>query len=281
MKLTTLRTSAGTRAARVDGATAVEIGPADVGELLADPGWHRRAEEADGPRHDMSSADLCTLVTRPAKIFCVGLNYRSHILEMGRELPRFPTLFAKFPEALIGPNDEISLDPASSAVDWEAELAVVIGSTVRRASTSQAAAAIGGFAVLNDVTMRDWQYRSVEWLQGKTFEATTPFGPYLVTPDELPGGVHPELELNCAVDGETVQSANTGDLVFDPVELVSYISTILTLHPGDVIATGTPGGVGHARDPKRYLRDGSVLTTEFAGLGEQRNVARAAAKVPA
>ena len=138
-----------------------------------------------------------------------------------------------------------------------------------------AEAAIAGFAVLNDVTMRDWQYRSVEWLQGKTFEATTPFGPDLVTPDELPGGARPALDLRCVVDGEVVQKANTADLVFDPVALVQYLSQILTLNPGDVIATGTPAGVGHARDPKRYLAAGAVLVTEIEGLGRLENVVTA------
>jgi acylpyruvate hydrolase len=284
VRLTTLRTPAGTRAARIDGgidgATTVEIDAPDLGALLADPAWRERAVAADGPRHDLSGADLAPLVPRPGKIFCVGLNYRTHILEMGRELPEYPTLFAKFPEALVGPHDPISLDPASEKVDWEAELAVVVGAPVRRASEAEAEAAIAGFAVLNDVTMRDWQYRSVEWLQGKTFEATTPFGPQLVTPDELPGDVRPALDLQCAVDGENVQAANTSDLVFDPVTLVAYISQILTLNPGDVIATGTPGGVGHARKPPRYLADGAVLTTEFQGLGSQRNTARATVPAP-
>jgi acylpyruvate hydrolase len=280
VRLTTLRTPAGTRAARIDGDTTVEIDAPDLGALLADPAWRERAAAADGPRHDLAGADLAPLVPRPGKIFCVGLNYRTHILEMGRELPEYPTLFAKFPEALIGPHDPISLDPASEKVDWEAELAVVVGAPVRRATEAEAEAAIAGFAVLNDVTMRDWQYRSVEWLQGKTFEATTPFGPQLVTPDELPGGVRPALDLQCAVDGETVQAANTSDLVFDPVTLVAYISQILTLNPGDVIATGTPGGVGHARKPSRYLTDGAVLTTEFQGLGGQRNTARVTASAP-
>jgi acylpyruvate hydrolase len=280
VRLTTLRTPAGTRAARIDGDAAVEIDAADLGALLTDPTWRERAAAADGPRHDVAGADLAPLVPRPGKIFCVGLNYRTHILEMGRELPEYPTLFAKFPEALVGPHDPISLDPASEKVDWEAELAVVVGAPVRRATEAEAEAAIAGFAVLNDVTMRDWQYRSVEWLQGKTFEATTPFGPQLVTPDELPGGVRPALDLHCAVDGEAVQAANTSDLVFDPVTLVAYISQILTLNPGDVIATGTPGGVGHARKPPRYLTDGAVLTTEFQGLGSQRNTARATVPAP-
>jgi len=123
--------------------------------------------------------------------------------------------------------------------------------------------------------MRDWQYRSPQWLQGKTFEGTTPFGPVLVTPDELPGGMAPALALTCRANGEVVQKADTSDLVFAPVDLVRYVSTILTLRPGDVIATGTPGGVGHARRPPRYLIDGSRLNTEITGIGRLSNKVRA------
>jgi acylpyruvate hydrolase len=277
MKLATLRTASGTQAVRVDGDRLIEIGCPDVGALLAMPDWRQRAESASGAAHDAAGADFAPLVLNPGKIVCVGLNYRHHILEMGREIPEFPTLFAKYPEALIGPSDDIQLAPESDAVDWEAELAVVIGATVRRARGSSAEAAIAGFAVLNDVTMRDWQYRTMMWDQGKTWEATTPLGPYLVTPDELPGGVRPALDLSCLVNDEMVQSANTGDLVFDPVALVEYISTILTLRPGDVIASGTPGGVGHARKPPRYLASGDVLTTDISGLGIARNRAVAEA----
>jgi acylpyruvate hydrolase len=280
MRLATLRTPNGTRAVRVEGDTAIELGAPDVGALLGMPDWPERAAATGGVRHALAEADLAPVVPRPGKIFCVGLNYRTHILEMGRELPEYPTLFAKFPEALVGPADPVALDPASVAVDWEAELAVVIGTPVRRADETGAAAAIAGFAVLNDVTMRDWQYRSVQWLQGKTFEASTPFGPVLVTPDELPGGVRPRLAIRCEVDGATVQSSDTADLVFDPVALVRYISRIVTLNPGDVIATGTPGGVGHARKPPRYLTDGSVLVTEIDGIGRLSNVARAITAVP-
>ena len=277
MKLATLRTASGTQAVRVDGDRLIEIGCPDVGALLAMPDWRQRAESASGAAHDAAGADFAPLVLNPGKIVCVGLNYRHHILEMGREIPEFPTLFAKYPEALIGPSDDIQLAPESDSVDWEAELAVVIGATVRRARGSSAEAAIAGFAVLNDVTMRDWQYRTMMWDQGKTWEATTPLGPYLVTPDELPGGVRPALDLSCLVNDEMVQSANTGDLVFDPVALVEYISTILTLRPGDVIASGTPGGVGHARKPPRYLASGDVLTTDISGLGIARNRAVAEA----
>jgi acylpyruvate hydrolase len=267
MRLATIRVPGGTRAVRVDADRAVEIGPPDLGALLADPDWRRTAEAADGPAHELSSLDHAPVVPRPGKIVCVGLNYAHHIREMGRELPEHPTLFAKFPEALIGARDDIVLPGASDAMDWEAELAVVVGTTVRHADEATAEAAIAGYAVLNDVTARDWQYRTLQWLQGKTFEATTPFGPELVTPDEAGVG----LALSCDVDGEQVQVADTTDLVFTPAALVSYISTIVRLNPGDVIATGTPGGVGHARKPPRYLRPGAVLTTAIAGLGECRN----------
>ena len=274
MKLATLRTGDGTRAVRVDGDRFFDLGVPDVGVLLADPSWQRTAATATRPISTGPVADFAPVVPHPGKVICVGLNYRSHIREMGREIPEFPTLFAKYPEALIGATDTIELAPESESVDWEAELAVVIGATVRRASSDRAAAAIAGFAVLNDVTMRDWQYRTPQWLQGKTFERTTPFGPVLTTPDELPGGVRPTLDISCIVDGEIVQKAGTGDLVFDPVNLVEYISTILTLRPGDVIATGTTGGVGHARKPPRYLSDGSRVVTEISGIGRLDNVAR-------
>lgn len=271
MKIATIRTVSGTAAVRVDDGALIEIGFPDVGALLRRSDWRELVAAAVGPAHELHAADFAPVIPSPGKIVCVGLNYRAHILEMGREIPTHPTLFTKYPEALIGAHDDIALAPESDAVDWEAELAIVVGSTVRRAKGQAAADAIAGFATFNDVTMRDWQYRTPMWDQGKTWESTTPFGPFLVTPDELPGGVRPELQLLGLVNDEVVQEANTADLVFDPVSLVEYISTIVTLRPGDVIATGTPGGVGHARNPARYLKDGDVLTTQFAGLGTSRN----------
>lgn len=193
MRLATIRTGDGTRAVRVDGDDLIDLGAADVGEVLR-AGGLTAAATATGERTAAADAAYAPVILRPGKIVCVGLNYRNHILEMGRELPQYPTLFAKYPEALIGARDDIMLAPESDAVDWEAELAIVIGERVRRATGPGAEAAIAGFSVLNDVTMRDWQYRSPMWLQGKTWEATTPFGPCLVTADELPGGVRPALE---------------------------------------------------------------------------------------
>ena len=274
MRLATIRTATGTRAVRIDGDVATETDQADVGELLHIDGWEDIAASADGPTMSIIGIDFAPLVPRPGKIICVGLNYRNHILEMGHELPEFPTLFAKYADAVIAQGDTIEINPISQAWDWEAELAVVIGRTARRCTADDAASAIAGFSIINDITARDYQNRTQQWLQGKTFEHTAPFGPFLVTPDELDGGVTPNLDISCSLNGEVVQSSSTADLVFDPVTLVTYISKILTLHPGDVIASGTPAGVGHARTPPRYLSDGDVVVTEIEGLGRLTNTAR-------
>lgn len=269
MKLATVRTPDGTRAVRVEADRYVDLGHADVRHLLEAPDWRERAAD-DGPALPLETP-LTAVVPEPGKVLCVGLNYRSHILEMGRDLPEHPTLFAKFADALIGPGDDIIAAPESDMVDWEAELVVVIGATVRRADAETAAAAIAGFTVMNDVTMRDWQFRTREWLQGKTFDSTTPLGPVLVTPDELPGGIAPACGIATSVNGEVMQSAETSDLLFTPVELVEYISTMITLRPGDIIATGTPAGVGHARDPQVFLKAGDKVVTEISGIGRLEN----------
>jgi acylpyruvate hydrolase len=267
MRLATIRTASGTAAVRIEDDDAVECGTTDVGALLAEEDWLANAGATDGARHPVSDLSFAPVVPRPGKIICVGLNYRSHILEMGRDLPEYPTLFAKYPEALIGAFDPLTLPPESDQVDWEVELAVILGRRVRHADAASAAAAIAGYSIINDVTLRDWQFRTVEWLQGKTFEATTPFGPYLVTPDEIA----PDAKISCLIDGEVMQDSTIADLLFGPAELVAYISTILPLNPGDVIATGTMGGVGHARTPARYLQSGQTLVASIEGIGETVN----------
>lgn len=266
MKLATIRTSSGTSAVRIDDDAAIELGANDLGDVLGCPGWQTMAAHAQGPRHDLAELDYAPPVPNPEKVFCVGLNYRAHILEMGRPLPEYPTLFAKFARSLVGARDTVELPAGSEQVDWEAELGVVIGAHVRHASLGQAATAIAGYTVINDVTARDFQFRSAQWLQGKAFERSTPVGPWLVVGEDPPG------EISCTVDGDLMQRADPADLVFSPASLVAYISQFITLVPGDLIATGTPGGVGHARKPPRYLTAGMELVTRVNGIGECRNV---------
>jgi acylpyruvate hydrolase len=241
--------------------------------LLQDPDWPAHAI-ADGPRSALGAADLAPLV-RPQKVICVGLNYRSHIQEMGREPPPYPTLFAKFPDALTGPHDDLVLPSVSDQVDWEAELGVVIGKPARRVEIADALEHVAGYTVVNDISMRDWQRRTTEFLQGKTFEASTPVGPVLVTPDEIDHAR--DLRLRCEIDGEVMQEARTSDLIFDTAALVSYCSQCATLRPGDLISTGTPGGVGAGRDPQMFLRPGQTVTTTIEGIGScvNRTVAEA------
>lgn len=273
MKLATIRVGGTTRAVRADGDVLTDLGAADLGEFLSDAGWAEKAAKTSSAArtYPAQAADFAPLVPNPSKVVCVGLNYRNHIQEMGRDLPQYPTLFAKFADCLIGDGDDIARPEETEQFDWEVELAVVIGKQVRRAGEDEAKDAIAGFTVLNDITCRDWQFRTKEWLQGKMWDSSTPVGPYLVTPDELDGGTAPALDVTLTVDGEVMQSDNTGDLLFGPVELVRYISTIVRLNPGDILATGTPGGVGQARKPPRFLTGGETVVTEIAGVGRLTN----------
>lgn len=267
MRLATIRTANGTSAARLDGDRVIELDAPDVGVLLSDPDWARVAAAGGGAGRALADADLATLVPRPSKIICLGLNYASHIKETGRELPKYPTLFAKFPGTLIGARDPIVLPRVSEQIDWEVELGVVVGRRARHVSGDEAAAAIAGFTVINDVSVRDYQSHTTQYLSGKIFERTTPVGPALVTLDELPGG-GADLPVRCEVDGRVMQDSRTSDLLFGPAEIISYVSDIITLEPGDLIATGTPAGVGAARTPQVWLRPGQVVRTVVEGVGE-------------
>ena len=242
MRLATIRTEYGTTAAQLDGDVLVPLDAADAGEVLAAGGEGRRREGAAPV--PAAEADFAPVVPRPGKVICVGLNYRAHIAETGREMPAYPTLFAKFADTLMGARDDLVLPSVSEKVDWEVELGVIIGRPVYRATPAEAAAAIAGYTVVNDVSMRDWQSRTLQWLQGKAFEHSTPAGPYLVTPDEV--GNAADLEVRCEVDGAVMQESRTSDLLFGPADIAAYASQVITLRPGDLIATGTPGGVGNA-----------------------------------
>lgn len=268
MRLATVRLTADTSsAARVEDDHAVLIdGCRDLSALLEDPGWYATAADADGEHIALDILDYAPVVPRPGKIICVGLNYATHITEMGRDLPQYPTLFAKFKEALTGPNDTVQVPKyASSQLDWEAELAFVMGRQAYQVSENDAGGYIAGYSVINDYTMRDYQYRTLQWDQGKTFAATSGFGPHLVTDYRL--GTRIETHL----DGELMQSASTDDLVFTPAALVDYISHIVPLQPGDVVITGTTGGVGHAQTPPRYVQHGQTVKVSIDGLGAVSN----------
>ena len=266
MRFATIRTPDGTTAARLDGDVLVPLAAADVGALLADGGGPAAAERAGAAPVPASEARFATLIPQPSKVLCVGLNYRSHILETGRDLPEYPTLFAKFAQTLLGAHDDLVLPSVSDRVNWEVELGVVIGRPIYRATRDEAAAAIAGYTVTNDVSMRDWQRRTLQWLQGKMFERSTPAGPYLVTGDEV--GDAADLEVRCEVDGAVMQQSRTSDLLFGPAEIAAYASQAITLLPGDLLLTGTPGGVGDARKPPVYLQPGQTLRTVIEGLGE-------------
>ncbi len=267
MRFATIRTADGTTAARFDGDTLTPLDAPDVGALLAAEGGPGGVAARVGAAPVLvAEADFAPVVPSPSKVICVGLNYRTHIQETGRELPEYPTLFAKFAETLMGPYDDLALPAVSNRVDWEAELGLIIGRPVYRASAAEAEGAIAGYTICNDVSMRDFQRRTLQWLAGKMFQHSTPAGPYLVTPDEV--GNAADLEIGCSVDGETMQLARTSDLLFGPADVVSYISQAITLRPGDLVLTGTTGGVGDARKPPVYLKPGQVLRTWVEGLGE-------------
>lgn len=274
MKLATVRTGPATTTAavRTGGDSYLPLPASDVGALLADSGWRAKVEETVREASAsavvvVSESQLAPLLPQAGKVICCGLNYGDHIQEMGRELPEYPTLFAKFADTLAGPADELIVH-GSDRIDWEAELAVVVGATLVRADEDQAAAAIAGYTVANDVSMRDWQNRTLQWFQGKAFDRTTPVGPVMVTPDEFDGG---GFEVRGYVNGELVQQGNTRTLVFGPARLLSYISQFTTLRPGDLVLTGTPGGVGMGMNPPRFLADGDVITTEIDGIGRLEN----------
>ena len=267
MRFATIRTGAGTTAARFDGDTLTPLDAPDVGALLAADGGPAAVSSTPGAAPVLvAEAAFAPVVTSPSKVICVGLNYRTHIQETGRELPEYPTLFAKFAETLMGPNDDLAIPAVSERVDWEAELGVLIGRPVYRAGAAEAGEAIAGYTVCNDVSMRDFQRRTLQWLAGKMFQHTTPVGPYLVTPDEVDDAR--DLEIGCAVDGEVMQLARTSDLLFKPADIVAYVSQAITLRPGDLLLTGTTGGVGDARKPPVYLRPGQVVRTWVEGVGE-------------
>jgi 2,4-didehydro-3-deoxy-L-rhamnonate hydrolase len=208
-------------------------------------------------------------ITRPGKIVCVGLNYLDHAQEGGMDLPKAPLLFAKWPNTLIGPGEPIVLPPETTEVDYEAELGVVIGTTAKRVSEGDALDHVGGYICLNDVSARDMQFGDGQWTRGKSLDTFCPVGPRLVPREEIADPQ--QLGIRCILNGEAVQDSSTAQMIFSVAEIIAYVSQVITLEPGDLIATGTPAGVGVFRDPKVLLKDGDEVSIEIDGLGTLTN----------
>jgi acylpyruvate hydrolase len=234
------------------------------------------AQAPETARVPLAGVTLAAPVPRPEKIIFIGLNYRDHAEETGEPLPSRPTVFAKFPNALTGPYAPIVIPEASSAVDYEAELGVVIGRRARAVPEAEALSAVGGYLAFNDVSARDVQHWSSQWTLGKTFDSFAPAGPFLVTADEVPDPQ--KLAIETRVNGVTRQHSSTANMIFTVARLIAILSSVMTLEPGDIIATGTPGGIGAAQDPPRFLADGDVVEVDIEGIGCLRNPVVAASR---
>ncbi|MBN3837247.1 fumarylacetoacetate hydrolase family protein [Burkholderia sp. Ac-20344] len=208
----------------------------------------------------------------PAKVLCIGLNYRDHVAETGRADPKAPDVFAKFASTLIGPIDDIDCTAITSNLDFEGELAIVIGRPCRHVDADDALSYVAGFTIMNDITARDLQYKGTQWLAGKAVDSSTPCGPALVTLDEI--GDPQCLDLSTRVNGVVMQRSNTERMIFPIRHIISYISYFLALSPGDIIATGTPEGIGSKRTPPVWLKSGDTVEVEIEKLGRLRNVVR-------
>lgn len=220
---------------------------------------------------DADVVQLGTPMPRPGKLLCVGLNYADHAEEAGMAIPEVPEVFAKTDNAIIGPGEAIRIPEMSYRIDYEGEIAVVIGSRGRNIPVEDASSHIGGYTLVNDVTARDVQVRSSQWLLAKSFDTFAPIGPAIYLADES----EPVIDISVTVNEEQVQGATSKDLIFGFSEIVHYLSRLMTLNPGDVIATGTPSGVGFLRNPRRYIRDGDVVTVSSTQIGALTNPVRA------
>lgn len=274
MRLVSFDTRAGPRAALLRDGRIYDIwGPAfsHVGGAgrtlyaLLQGGLLPEVEAVDDEGVPVEGVDLLPPITRPEKILCIGLNYRSHAEEQGVEPPGTPTFFGKFANALAPPGATVSLPAASRKVDYEAEVAFVVGDRAKDVPEDRAMGHVAGYMLFNDLSARDLQFATPQWMPGKVFDGSAPCGPALVTPDEA--GPHDAIEIELRLNGEVMQSASTADLVHPVPALVAHLSRLMTLEPGDVIATGTPAGVGSLRDPRVWLKPGDEIVISSPQLG--------------
>jgi len=217
------------------------------------------------PSHPLGAVSLLAPITDPEKIVCIGLNYRKHAEEGGLEPPESPTIFGKYRNALAAPGATVRLPAASRKVDYEAEVAFVVGRRAASVAEADALDHVAGYTLLNDLSARDLQFATPQWMAGKVFDGSAPCGPALVTPDEA--GAPDAIEISLTLNGERMQGASTADLIFSVPRLLSHLSTLMTLEPGDIVSTGTPDGVGSVRQPRVWLADGDEIVIESPTLG--------------
>jgi acylpyruvate hydrolase len=265
VRFVTYDAGSGPRAGVLRGGDRVVEAGRSLRDLIA---VSRLAEPSDADEIPLADVQLLPPIPNPDKIICIGLNYRSHAEEAGVEAPETPTFFAKFRNALVADGSEVALPAASGKVDYEAEVAFVIGRRAKDVSEPDALDHVAGYMLLNDLSARDLQFATPQWIPGKVFDGSAPCGPALVTPDEAgpPDQIGIELKLN----GEVMQSATTADLIHPIPALVAHLSTLLTLEPGDIVSTGTPAGVGSVREPRVWLRPGDQIEISSPTLGTLR-----------
>ncbi|MDX6652018.1 MAG: hypothetical protein QOJ38_799 [Solirubrobacterales bacterium] len=276
MRLISYRTGSGAAAGILRGDRVLDAGEAlgldstiGMRQLLAD-GRLAELAGASGDGRPLAELELLAPVPDPAKIVCIGLNYRSHAAEAGIDPPESPTFFAKFANALAADGAEVALPAKSQKVDFEAELAFVVGRRATAVDETEALDHIAGYTLLNDLAARDLQFATPQWMPGKVFDGSAPCGPALVTADEA--GAHDAIEIALTLNGEQMQAASSSDLIFSPPALLARLSALMTLEPGDIVATGTPAGVGGAREPRVWLKPGDELVVSSPTLGELRTI---------
>jgi 2-keto-4-pentenoate hydratase/2-oxohepta-3-ene-1,7-dioic acid hydratase in catechol pathway len=271
MRLVTYRSARGERAGVLRDDSVIDIWDAlggdgaSVRDLLASGRLAEAGEVSDGESIPLDDVELGPPVPDPDKIVCIGLNYRAHAAEAGIEPPQAPTFFAKFRNALVGPGSTVALPAGSSKVDFEAEVAFVVGRRCARVSEAEALDQVAGYTLLNDLSARDLQFATPQWMPGKVFDGSAPCGPALVTPDEA--GPADRISFSLALNGTQMQEASTDDLIFSIPALVSHLSGLMTLEPGDLVSTGTPAGVGSTRKPRVWLKPGDEVAISSPALG--------------
>ncbi|MGA8746359.1 MAG: fumarylacetoacetate hydrolase family protein [Solirubrobacterales bacterium] len=279
MRLVTYLSGEGPRAGALSGDAVIdawgalgEPGPSSLRELIAEERLGDLREALDSgartPSIPLASVELIPPIPDPEKIICIGLNYRSHAAEAGIEVPASPAIFAKFRNALAGPGATVHLPAASRKVDFEAEVAFIVGRRAARVAEDQALEHLAGYTLLNDLSARDLQFATPQWMSGKVFDGSAPCGPALVTPEEA--GPHDAIEIALRLNGEEMQAASTADLIFSVPRLLSHLSELMTLEPGDIVSTGTPAGVGSVREPRVWLHDGDEIEINSPSLGTLR-----------